>query len=536
MEKDWVILGDGNDLREVLIRNRKVKDTETFFKPHLNKLTETSKLFPQIDKAVARVKKAIEDRELIYIYGDFDADGLTATAILWETINYLGGKVLPYIPHRGKEGYGLNTSAIESIACEGAKLIITVDCGIGGVAEAKLVNKLGVELIITDHHEEGKALPDCFALLHTKKLSGSGISFRLAKAILEDFNKGDDSQLSKNLELATIGTIADLSPLIEDNRIIVANGLHNLINTERVGLRSIYEEAGINKKITPYEVGFIIAPRLNATGRMEHAITSLRLLLTKKKERANQLAKKVSLVNRQRQDAFAAALEHARGTVDTNGNIIFANHSSYPAGVIGLVAGKLADQFYKPAIVISEADGVCKGSARSINGFDIVKAIRSAEKQLIDVGGHAMAAGFTIEKEKITSFQKSLLSYAEKNLKKKNLSPILEIDTKLDSGDLNTQTLDLIREFEPFGVGNREPLFLTEGLKVASVRKVGADGKHIKAYLYGEDDNVYDSIGFGLAEKEMEKGSNIDVVYSLNEDSWSGNSKLQLKIKDFRNS
>jgi single-stranded-DNA-specific exonuclease len=535
MEKRWKVLSDGKDLRETLLKNRKIGDSEKFFKPHLNKLTSPSKFFSTLEKAVERIKKAILDRELIYIYGDFDADGLTATAILWETINFLGGKVLPYIPHRGREGYGLNTSAIEWIAQQGAKLIITVDCGIGGVAEAKTANKLGVGLIITDHHEEGKALPDCFAILHTKKLSGSGISFMLAKAILEDFNKGDDSQLSKNLELATIGTIADLSPLLEDNRVIVANGLHNLINTERVGLRSIYEEAGINKKITPYEVGFIIAPRLNATGRMEHAITSLRLLLTKKKERAGQLAKKLSLVNRQRQDALAAALEHAKGAADTEGNIIFANHSSYPAGVIGLVAGKLADQFYKPAIVISEAEGLCKGSARSINGFDIVKAIRSAEKHLIDVGGHAMAAGFTIEKEKIVPFQKSLLSYAEKNLKKKTLSPVLEIDTKLDSSDLNTQTLDLIKEFEPFGVGNRDPLFLTEGLRVANVKNVGRDGKHIKAYLYGEDGNVYDSVGFGLAEKEMEKGSNIDVVYSLNEDSWSGNNKLQLKIKDFRN-
>src|SRR4030042_2771908 len=474
MEKSWTVLGNGRDLRKVLTKNRGVRDEEKFFRPHLNKLTPPSKFFPRLDKAVDRIKRAIENRELVYIYGDFDVDGLTATAILWETINFLGGKVLPYIPHRGKEGYGLNSSAIETIAREGAGLIITVDCGVGGLAEAKLAKKLGVELIVTDHHEEGKVLPECLALLHTKKLSGSGIAFILARELLEAFNKDIEEQLFKNLELAAMGTIADLSPLVNDNRIIVANGLHNLINTERAGLQAIYEEAGINKKITPYEVGFIIAPRLNATGRMDHAIDSLRILLTRKKERAAQLAKKLTLVNRQRQDALSVSLEYAKENLkDPGDGIIFASHDSYPAGVIGLVAGKLSEEFYRPAIVISELGEICKGSARSISGFDIVKAIGSSEKYLLNMGGHELAAGFSISKEKIPYFKEAIIEYAEKILKKKSHSPTLEIDTRLGQSDLNHETLDLVREFEPFGSGNREPLFLTEGLKVASVRNVG---------------------------------------------------------------
>src|SRR4030042_6888371 len=358
IKKRWVILNEnGKDLREVLIKNRNIKDREAFFKPHLYKLTSPDKLFPDLEKAIERIKRAIKQKELIYICGDFDVDGITATAILWETIDFLGGKCLPYIPHREKEGFGINARAIKSLAKEGAKLIISVDCGITAVEEAEIAKKLNVDLIITDHHTRQKILPKPFALLHTENLAGSGVAFMLAKALLESFSRKDDEQLYKNLELGAIGTIADMAPLTGDNRILSANGFHNLAKSSRIGLRALYDEASLTKKIGPYEVGFIIAPRLNAAGRMEHALDSLRLLLTRNKKRAREIAAKLSVINRKRQNETAAALSHARETVNGDGisKMIIVHHTSYPQGVIGLVAGRLADEFYRPTIVISEA-------------------------------------------------------------------------------------------------------------------------------------------------------------------------------------
>jgi single-stranded-DNA-specific exonuclease len=462
MEKRWVVLNEnGKDLRKVLIENRKITDLGSFFKPHLHKLTPPDKLFSDLEAAVERIKKAIKTRELIYIYGDFDADGIAATAILWESVDLLGGKCLPYIPHREKEGYGLHAEALKSLAKEGAKVVITVDCGIAAVEEGKIAKKLGIDLIITDHHTEQEEAPESYATLHSEKLAGSGVAFMLAKALLEAFAKGSEEQLFKNLELATIGTIADIVPLIGDNRIIAANGLHKLSASSRIGLRALYEEAALAKKVGSYEVGFIIAPRLNAMGRMEHALDSLRLLLTRNKARARELAVKLSETNRRRQEALDSALKHARQVVLAESQlpkVIIVHHASYPSGVIGLVAGKLAEEFYRPAIVIAEKEK-SKGSARSVNGFDIAAAVASAEGYLENHGGHPMAAGFSIDQTKILTFKEKILDYAEKTLKKTDLAPTLNIDTSLESTLLNPATLGLIRDFEPFGVGNPEPTF-----------------------------------------------------------------------------
>jgi single-stranded-DNA-specific exonuclease len=537
IKKRWVVLNEnGKDLRKVLIKNRKIRDKEAFFKPHLHKLTSPDELFSDLDRAVERVRKAIKNKELIYIYGDFDVDGVTGTAILWETIDFLGGKCLPYIPHREKEGYGINADTIKSLAKEGAKVIISVDCGITAMEEAKIAKELSVDFIITDHHEKQKILPKSFAILHTEDLAGSGVAFMLAKALLESFSKKDDEQLYKNLELATIGTVADMAPLIGDNRIISSNGFHNLAKSSRIGLRALYDEASLTKKIGPYEVGFIISPRLNAAGRMEHALDALRLLLTRNKKRASELATKLSETNRQRQEATAAALSHARETVNGNGvsKMIVVHHSSYPQGVIGLVAGKLADEFYRPSIVISEASPLSRGSARSISGFNITEAISSLKKHLTTHGGHPMAAGFALEPGNIPHFRDKILNYAEKNLKKEDLVPTLKIDTSLNKDGLNYKTLEVLSEFEPFGIGNPEPVFLTKNLEVADLRRLGREGKHLRMVLRSPDSYIYNAIGFGMGDNNVKVGDLLDTVYNLKEDDWRGNKRVELKLKDFR--
>ncbi|OGY32620.1 MAG: single-stranded-DNA-specific exonuclease RecJ [Candidatus Woykebacteria bacterium RIFCSPLOWO2_01_FULL_41_12] len=537
MEKTWKVLDENpKDLRRTLLKNRNVEDADSFFQPHLYRLTPVNKLFPSLDKAIERIKRAIKEKDLIFIYGDFDVDGITGTAILWETIDFLGGRVLPFIPHREKEGYGIHSDAIEHIAKQGAKVIVSVDCGITAVAEAEVAKRLGVDLIITDHHSLQTQIPKAYAVIHTDTLAGSGVAFMLAKALLEFFNKEADEQFFKNLELASIGTIADMVPLISDNRIIVANGLHSLNKSERLGLKALYNEAGLNKKIGTYEVGFIISPRLNAAGRMENALDSLRLLLTKNKDRASRIASQLSVTNKRRQEAMAESLGHARSSLKGNGGtkILIAHHESYLPGIIGLVAGRLVDEFYKPSIVISEIDPLSRGSARSIKGFNIAEAIGKQKDYLQSHGGHPMAAGFSIEKEKIPVFKEKILNYAEKTLSEKDFTPTLKIDARLDVDHLDKGALQVIKEFEPFGVGNGEPTFVTSDFEVVSAKAVGNGGKHLRMVLRGRNYRLFNSIAFGLAGRPLKKGDLIDAVYNLKEDSWSGNGRIELRVKDLQ--
>jgi single-stranded-DNA-specific exonuclease len=300
-------------------------------------------------------------------------------------------------------------------------------------------------------------------------------------------------------------------------------------------LRALYEEAAIAKVIGPYEIGFIIAPRLNAMGRMEHALDSLRLILTRDKERARKLAKKLSETNRQRQEALETALQHARQSVSAANlpKIIIVQDKNYPAGIIGLIAARLAEEFHRPAIAISEGK-ISRGSARSISGFDIASAITVGADYLESHGGHPMAAGFSIAQTKIPIFKEKILEYAEKSLKESDLTPTLKIDTTLSGDSLNPATLGLVKEFEPFGTGNPEPVFLTKNLQVVRVRPVGKEGQHTRFIFRTVDNFVYEAIGFGLGGREVKEGEVLDVAYNLRQDTWHGDGRLELKVKDFK--
>ncbi|PJC68914.1 single-stranded-DNA-specific exonuclease RecJ, partial [candidate division WWE3 bacterium CG_4_8_14_3_um_filter_42_11] len=394
--KKWIIKPrKKEDLIEQILYNRGFRTREMideFLNPSLSNLPDIFS-FKNMRLAVERLKKAQQNHETIIVFGDYDVDGETAAAIVWETLYKLGFAVLPYLPSR-EEGYGLNIQAIEKFKNEGVSLIITVDCGISSVAEIKLAKKLGIDTIVTDHHQPGNQLPEALAIVHSDELAGVGVAWFLSQAILQEFKKR--SQVKDFLDLVALGTIADLSPLLGSNRILVKYGIDVLRKTERIGLKILIREAGLDLgEIDTYEIGFILAPRLNAMGRIHHAISSLRLLCTRDFRQAVELSKKLNLKNAERQDLTAGSYEQARrmvlGKVDFPKALIIASQE-WHEGIIGLVAGRLVEEFYRPAIVLSLGEKVSKGSVRSIPGFNIIQSLREFEEYFIDLGGHPAAA------------------------------------------------------------------------------------------------------------------------------------------------
>ncbi|MEK7065564.1 MAG: single-stranded-DNA-specific exonuclease RecJ, partial [Patescibacteria group bacterium] len=409
---------------------------------------------------------AIEKKESVVVYADYDADGITAGAIMWETLHKLGADVMPYIPHRVEEGYGLSIKGIDTVREKyNATLIVTVDHGITAWEKVKYAQSLGIDVIVTDHHVKPSKLPDCL-IVHTTGISGAGVSWFVAKELTPQ----------PDLALAAIGTIADMMPLVGPNRSIAKYGLEAINKTSRVGLNALLADAGLTKgSLGTYEVSHMIAPRLNAMGRIEHALDALRLLCTGRKDKAAVLAQTLGLKNRERQQLTAETTVHALSLVPkTTKKLIFIVHESYNQGVIGLVAGKLVEEYYLPAIVVSKGEVYSKASARSIAGFNIVEAIRSASDILVDVGGHPMAAGFTVETKNLAALQDRLEKLAAKELSEDKLTRVLRIDAEIPLEMVTEELWQKLRAFEPFGFGNPEPTFATKRVKVAEARLVGA--------------------------------------------------------------
>lgn len=503
----------------------------------------------QLEKAINRIKQAITEKESVVVYGDYDADGVCGTAILWEALNKLGARVMPYIPHRVEEGYGLSQKGIDAVKKEyDATLIITVDHGIGADEKVGYSKKLGIDIIVTDHHVAPKKLPDAQAIVHTTELSGAGVAWFLAKEICSMFH----IPCSMFLDLVAIATIADMVPLTGANRILVKYGLEELNHTQRLGLQALIKEAGLAKgKVGVYEVSHILAPKLNAMGRLEHAIDSLRLLCTRNADRARELARHLNQINKERQRLMEETTLHAENLLtgqtavsQINEKLIFLSHESYNQGIIGLVAGKLVEKYYRPAIVVSRGEEFSKASARSINGFNIIETIRKAENLLVDCGGHPMAAGFTVETKNLAVLQKRLTEIAEKELDKDKLTRVLKIDCELDLNDLNFELYQELEPFKPYGLGNPEPVFASRNVMVKDVRIVGADGKHLKLQIANSlQSTVYGAVAFGLADlfPKLSPDKPVDIAYTLSIDEWNGNKqsfssnkRLELKIKDIK--
>ena len=517
-----------NWLLQTMAQNRGLKnqvEMDEFLNPTIDQITNS--VLSQIEKGVLRVVTAIKNKEKIIVYSDYDADGICASAIMWETLHGLGADVMPYVPHRIREGYGLSNPAIADLAKKGVNLIITVDHGVTASSQIEEANKLGVDVIVTDHHVLPKTLPKAVALVHTTKRCGAGVAWRFCWELLDKIRPEKKEGLLDKLELAAIATIADLVPLVGANRAIVKLGLEKLENTKRPGLKSLINNSGISGKIGTYEIGHILAPRINAMGRIEHGLDSLKLLCTKSPQQAQELAGLLAKTNTKRQDLTAGAITKAQEMVDISDLVGVIAHDSWHEGVIGLVASRLVEAHWRPMIVISRGQVYSKGSARSIPDFNIIEAIRASSQYLVDAGGHPMAAGFTIETQHIEIFKNSINTYAKKVIKEEMLSPVLEIECELDVEDINNNTLKTAETFSPYGVGNPEPFFLTKGMLVEDVRGVGQGNKHLKLQLNG-----ISAIGFNLGESRtnIRPGYRIDVVYTLANDTYSGG--LQLKIKD----
>jgi single-stranded-DNA-specific exonuclease len=525
------------------------KNRENFFNPQKPDTLTPKQVninSRELKKAIKRIKKALKDKEAIVVYGDYDADGICATAILWETLHAIGAKALPFIPHRERHGYGLTVKGIEeilgdpeySIQGKQPSLIITVDNGIVAFAAARFAKKKGIDLIISDHHVKAKKVPYSTAIIHSTDLAGSGVAWIFAKEISKKFKT--NLSVHDSLDLVTIGTLADMVPLLVSNRSIVKHGIKKLRKTSRVGLIKMLENAAINPlKIDPYHINFIIAPRINAMGRLEHGFDSLRLLCTKNHERAAILARKIGETNRRRQQLTEELLEMAKSVyysqkkTDLQEKIIIIEHSEFHEGVIGLIAGKMVEEFYRPTIVLTSGKEFMKASARSVSGFNIIEAIRESEEYLVDAGGHPMAAGFTIESEKINLFKTSIRKTVEKKIRKDLLEKKLRVDCQIELADISWKLYKEISKFEPFGIGNKRPIFALKNIKVLESRAIGSDAKHLKLFLPSNIPTQPNlpALWFGKGEIASQIPKEVSIAFTLNENIWKNKRELQLMIK-----
>jgi single-stranded-DNA-specific exonuclease len=522
-------------IENILLGNRGLKSKKVrkeFFEPIKPQMLSLKSLGinpEQVKRAIQRIKRAKKSKELIIVYGDYDADGICGTAVLWERLYFLGLNVLPYIPERFSEGYGLNIESIRALKNKNPNLglIITVDHGIvagGKVEEAK---GLGIDVIITDHHEPGKKLPKPYALIHTTKIGGAAVAWILAREI---------NPSTGGLDLVAIGTIADQLPLTYANRSFAKWGLEALNTTDRVGLNALFSESGIKRgEIGPYQVGFVIAPRINAMGRVLHAIDSLRLLCTKSPGRARRLAGLLNRTNTERQRIVEEVVLHAKSSVISQKGIIVLAHETYHEGVIGLAAARLVEEFYRPAIVISKKGEIAKASARSISGFNIIASIRKLEDLLLEGGGHPMAAGFSIDPGKIEEFTKRINKVAHPLLTEEILTRKLKIDMEIGFDNIDRDLLDLVQSFEPTGIGNPTPTFVSRKVSLLGARAVGREGGHLKLKLE-QRGKAFDAIAFGFGGilGDLSFDSKVDIAYFLEENTFNGNRNLELRVKDIK--
>src|SRR3990170_2311660 len=483
MKKRWEFLNKSEvrsqeSLVETLLKNRNITDRESFFNPPnpSDLVTQLPSYLPdldqeQLDRAVSRIQGAIQKGEKVIVWGDYDVDGVCAAAVLWQTLYGLGAKVLPHIPDRFEEGYGLGSEKIKKLAEEGCRLIITVDSGITAVEEADLIKELGVDLIITDHHLKPRKLPKAHATVHTTALCGTGIAWLLARSLQQTANGKQPDRLAVSgmpyagLDLVAIATIADLQPLLGANRALVTAGFEVLNRRERPGLAALAQVAGLKGELDSYAAGWVLGPRINAVGRIKHGIEALRLLCTPNPTRAHQLAQILNQANVERQALTVHTFDHAKGLVEKGDGLIVVYHDSWHEGIIGLVAGRIVEEYGRPAIVVSQGKDFSKGSARSVNGLNIVEVLRAEEDLLEVVGGHAAAAGFTIKTKNLEEFVRRIRRNTAPLLTKLDPRPLLKIDARLPLEMVDLALVKELHRFAPHGVGNPEPVFLAEGVE-----------------------------------------------------------------------
>ena len=512
-------------------------------------------LIKGMTEAVERIRRALEFAEPIVVYGDYDVDGVTATALLVEALKRFGANVKGYIPNRFDEGYGLNNEALTTLAGDGAKLVITVDCGIRSPAEALHARTLGLDLIISDHHEPAGEIPEALAVINPKQpgdtysekyLAGVGLAYKIAEALLIDHVKQAmakrqaptvSGMLDDLLDLVALGTVADLAPLTGENRALVRRGLQQMRETKRQGLFSLAAVAGTNlSKINAQNIGFSLGPRLNAAGRLNVASDALNLLLTTNADEAGLLAQGLEVQNRQRQQLTKEIQAHAEALA-TEGQgepvILFAAHPEFNHGIVGLAASRLLDKYYRPAIVGHFGENETRCSCRSIPEFNITAALDECADLLIRHGGHRAAAGFTVRNENLEELVSRLRSIATRELAGRDLRSTLTIDLEVTLAELNFDLLKYLERLQPSGYGNPEAVFVARGVKVQSKRTVGAEAGHLKLLLT-DGRFTLDAIGFRLGSLLNELPTLVDVVFTFEANEYNGRTNLQLNLKDIK--
>ncbi len=536
-------------IAELLIRKgiSDLDEIEKFFNPRLED-TFDSFLFKDMEKAVDKIIKVIQDKKRITIYGDYDVDGTTSTSLLYLGLKKLNAVVDYYIPHRMIDGYGLSLIGIDQLVENGTKLIISVDCGINAIEEIEQINKLGIDIIVTDHHNPKDVLPDAYAVINPKidgcgypfkDLAGVGVAYKLLMAVYQKLNVDSDEFVDKYVDLVALGTIADIVPLTEENRIFASVGLERLAKKQNIGLNALINIAGLSQKeLNSADIVFGIAPRINAAGRMGSALRAVELMVAVNEARSVELAQIIERENSLRQQidqkTFQEAceiIEKKYKDLDETSCIIVTSDDWHP-GVIGIVASKLVEKYYRPTIMISFKDGIGSGSGRSISGFDLFEALSSVEEYLETFGGHKYAAGLSILIEYIDVVENRLNKFVNEHITKEQLIPPLKIENKLELYEINEHLLEWLNKFAPFGPGNMRPTFYTEDVMIVGFPyNVGKN--HLKLKVM-KDGCTLDLIGFNLGDflPFLKKGLSIVIAYSLEFNTWQGRTTIQGKLKD----
>ncbi|MFB0557052.1 MAG: single-stranded-DNA-specific exonuclease RecJ [Dehalococcoidia bacterium] len=540
---EYLNASDLSPLIAQLLYNRGVKPEE--IEPFLaadRRLEGNPFLLPDISRAVSRVYKALLSREKIAVYGDFDVDGVTATVILVEGLSRLGSEVIPYIPDRVNEGHGLKISALEKLHVQGVDLVITADCGITDLAEVKQAQEMGMDTIITDHHMPLENLPRAIAVIDPKRkdsgypypdLAGAGVAFKLLQALF--YKDSREKWLTRFLDLVALATVTDLVTLVGENRYLVKEGLRELSNSSRVGIQEMVKLAGLKPgELDAEDISWVLGPRLNAAGRMNNASTSYQLLTTQSPEEARLLTLELEEKNAERQKLTNEVLSRAREKLATKLHlpVLIEGDESYSIGVIGLVAGKLADEFYKPAIIISLGPELCQGSCRSIAEFDIVAALEECHNLLTTFGGHPLAAGFTVTRQNLAQLEERITRLATDQLGHLDLRPEIVIDAELPLSAFSGETFNLIQKLSPFGQGNPQPTLLTRQVEVVECRNFGNQGEWLRLKLK-QGNITWQAVDFESRRTREEIPSYIDIVYNLEKSRWNGEEVLGLNLRDF---
>jgi len=528
---------------------RTAAEAEAFLSCSLDTLYDPM-LLPDMGAAVERVCRAVDDREPVLIYGDYDVDGLAGTALLTDFLRRLSADVANYIPHRLEEGYGLNMPAVEQAAADGIRLLITVDCGVRDTEIIARANDLSMETIVTDHHEPGESLPPALAVVNPKRadsaypfrdLAGVAVAFKLAEAVVDARGLAKAGFIRGYLDLVALGTVADVVPVLGENRVLTRYGLDCLRHTRKTGLRSLIRVAGYEgKPLDPFAVGFALGPRLNATGRMDTAERALRLLLSADRTETDRLAEELDAANQDRRAEEARivqqAIEMVEREVDLDRDrVLVLSDPGWHPGVVGIVAARVRERAYRPTFVLCEDEGIARGSCRSVEGFDISQALYAVRGLLTRYGGHAMAAGVELPLSKLDEFREAINAYAHESMDAELLTPIVWLDQVLEPEDVDLALCNELAKLMPFGTGNPEPTFGCRGAKVEQMRRVG-DGSHLKLRLSGRTARLVEGIAFGLGEmaERLQLGDRVDISFCVEANEWQGTLSPQLRIREIR--